>query len=257
MKNGEKQFSFIRARALLWVALGVCIFIGAWWALAAAADNSIIFPSPWECFGDLWQTLCSGQFWRSFWGSFLRSTIGFAVSVVAAVLFGYLGKVCKPIKLVLAPVVGILRSLPTMSVILLFVLWLGGELTPLMVSGLVIFPTLYGGLDASLCSIPPELEETAKLYAGKRWYTVTRVYAPLSAKPFVKIMGGGASLSLKLTVAAEVLAQTRNSLGLIMQETKIYFEMGRLVAVTAITVVASLIIELVFYIIYRIIERIF
>lgn len=256
MKNREKQFTFTKARALLWVALGICIFVGVWWALAAGANNSLIFPTPWECLGDLWQTLGSKLFWRSFGGSFLRSTLGFTASVVAAVIFGYLGKVCKPVKLTLAPVVGILRSLPTMSVILLLVLWLD-ELTPLIVSGLVIFPTLYGGLDASLCSIPPELEETAKLYAGKRWYVVTRVYAPMSAKPFIKIMGGGASLSLKLTVAAEVLAQTRDSLGLIMQQTKVFFQMGRLVAVTAITVAASLIIELVFYIIYKVLERVF
>ena len=66
--------------------------------------------------------------------------------------------------------------------------------------------------------------------------------------------GGAASLSLKLTVAAEVLAQTRDSLGLIMQQTRVYFQIGRLLAVTVVVVAAALFLEFSVYLIRKAVE---
>ncbi len=114
-------------------------------------------------------------------------------------------------------------------------------------SGLVIFPVLYSGLEGALAAVPVELEETARLYGGNAWHTFAHVYLPLSAPSFLPVAGGAASLTLKLTVAAEVLAQTRNSIGMLMQQTRVYFEIGRLMALTVAVVVASLLLELIIY----------
>lgn len=238
----------------LYTVAGAALFVAVWWIAAAAYDKNLIFPTPADAICELGRELGRAAFWRGFAFSLLRSGVGFAAACFSAVVCAYCGKAWRPLKNILAPVIGILRSLPTMSVILLLILWTGSEITPVLVAGLVIFPTLYSGLDAALTSVSCELEETARMYALSAPYKFFKVYMPMSAPAFLRVAGGAASLTLKLTVAAEVLAQTRNSLGLIMQQTRIFFQTGRLMAITIAVVAASLLIEAVFYILRRSME---
>lgn len=238
-------------KKIAYTVLGAVLFVAAWWIAAAVTDKALIFPTPAEALRELTVELKSALFWRSFGGSLLRALLGFAGACVLALVCAYAGKVCPPIKSILAPVVGILRSVPTMSVILLLVLWTSGDITALVVAGLVIFPVLYSGMDAALCSVPRELEDVARLYGGSKTLRFAKVYLPLGAPVFLRVAGGAASLTLKLTVAAEVLAQTRNSLGLLMQQTRLFFQIGRLMALTVVVVVAALLIEGCVYLLRR------
>lgn len=243
MKNQAKQ--------IIYTLIGVVAVVAVWWIAAAVYGKPVLLPTPIEALKELWSELSSSLFWRSFLGSVLRSLIGFTAACLLAVICAYGVKAFKPLRYVLSPVIGVLRSVPTMSVILLLVLWVDRQINPVIVTGLVIFPVLYSGLDAALSTVGNELEETARMYAPSVSYRFTKVYLPLSAPAFLRVAGGAAALSLKLTVAAEVLAQTRESLGMLMQQTRLYFQIGRLMALTVAVVVASLVIEGVFYFIRR------
>lgn len=245
-------------KKIAYTVLGAALFVLVWWVAAAAYKKPLLLPTPIEALREMGAELFGKErralFWRSFGFSLLRSFVGFSVACLLALACAFASKACKPIRYILSPFIGIVRSLPTMSVILLFVLWLGSRQTPLWVAGLVIFPVLYSGMSGALSAVDRELEETARLYAGKKTYTFFRVYLPLSAPAFLHTAGGAASLTLKLTVAAEVLAQTRNSIGMLMQQTRIYFQIGRLMALTVSVVVASLCIELLVYAVRKAVE---
>lgn len=253
-QQGQKRSFAAKGKDLVFTVLGVLLFVAVWWIAAAAYGKELVFPTPVAALHALWDTLKSIYFWRAFAGSLWRSLVAFVGACVLAIVCAYVAKACKPLRQILTPIIGIIRSLPTMSVILLFVLLLSSQWTPLFVSGLVIFPVLYSGIDAALSAIPPELEETARLYGGGAWYKFSKVYLPLSAPAFLRVAGGAASLTLKLTVAAEVLAQTRQSLGLMMQQTRIYFEIGQLMALTIVVVIAALVLEWIISLIRRAVE---
>lgn len=239
---------------VIYTVAGAALFVAAWCVASAVYGKETIFPSPAVALERLAQELASAYFWRGFALTLLRSVMGFLCACVLALLCAFAGKAFSPLRNVLAPVVGILRSLPTMSVILFLVIWTSGFLTPVIISGLVIFPVLYSGIDAALCSVPRELEETARLYAKSSVYKFFRIYLPMSAPPFLKVAGGAASLSLKLTVAAEVLAQTADSIGFMMQQTRIVFDIGKLMALTVAVVVAALALEFAVYLVRRLFE---
>ncbi len=243
-----------KLKGTIYTVLGAVLFVAVWWIAAAVYDKELIFPTPFGALEELRTVLTKAWFWRGFALSAVRALFGFVAACLLAVLCAYAGKAVPAVRSVLAPVVGILRSLPTMSVILLLVLWVSDQFSPILVAGLVIFPVLYSGIDAALCAIPRELEETARLYAPSKTYRFRKVYLPLSAPAFLHVAGGAASLTLKLTVAAEVLAQTRNSLGLLMQQTRIYFRIGRLMAITVVVVAASLCIEFFVYLLRRAVD---
>ena len=253
-KKPQAAFARKKLREVAYVVLGAVLFIAAWWIGAAAYGKALIFPTPVEAVKTLGDELTSGLFWRGFAGSLGRSLLSFCTAVSAALLSAWAAQAWRPLRRILTPIVGILRSVPTMSVILLLVLWTNGDVTPVVVAGLVIFPVLYSGIDAPLCALPAELRETAKLYGGGATHTFFRVELPLSAPAFLRVAGGAAGLTLKLTVAAEVLAQTRDSLGLFMQQTRIYFQVGRLMALTVAVVIAALALEFIVYLVRRAVE---
>ena len=59
-------------------------------------------------------------------------------------------------------------------------------------------------------------------------------------------VGGGISLNIKLMVAAEVIAATANSLGFLLNSSKVYFEIATMLAIVLITVVIGCVVEGVF-----------
>ena len=69
------------------------------------------------------------------------------------------------------------------------------------------------------------------------------IYLPLSAPYVLKEAGGALSFSVKLVVSAEVLANTWQSLGGMMQETKVYNEIPQLFALVAVSFLAGLVLE--------------
>ena len=232
-----------RLANIFYTVLGAALILAVWVIAAAAAGDRLLFPTPADTVRALFACLRARWFWRAFFKSFARALVAFAVSLVAAGLLAFLGKVSPPVRRVLAPVVGTVRSVPTMSVILILALLLGGDYTPVAVAGLVVFPVLYSGLLSAAEAIPQELDETARLYAPGRSYRFFKVTLPLLMPSFSLAAGGALGLTLKLTVAAEVLSQTRQSVGLLMQLSRLTFDMGRLMALTLAVIVASLFLE--------------
>lgn len=226
--------------------------MATWFICAAAVGDRLLFPTPAETVQSLRACFKAGWFWRAFSKSGLRALAAFFVSLAAAGLCAFLGKTFRPVQKILAPVVGTVRSIPTMSVILILVILLGGEYTPVVVAGLVVFPVLYSGLWAAMAAIPRELDETALLYAPSRSYRFFKVTLPLLMPSFSLCLAGALGLTLKLTVAAEVLSQTRQSIGLLMQQSRIAFDTGRLMALTIAVIAASLLAEGVVWLVRRI-----
>lgn len=241
--------------AALWQgAAGIAVVIAVWYIAAAVYDKPVLLPSPHAALAELGGVLTAGWFWRGVAGSLSRAALAFVVSALLAAFFAFVGKACPAARRVFAPIIGVLRSVPTMSVILIALLWWGEDATPPIVAGLVVFPVLYSGLDAAFGAIDPELEETALLYAPNAAYRFARVWFPLAMPAFVRVAGGAAGMTLKLTVAAEVLAQTRESIGLLMQQTRLYFQIGQLMAITVVVVALSLAVEAVFAALYKLVR---
>ena len=232
-----------RIADILYTVAGAALIVAVWYISAAASGDRLLFPTPADAVQGLFACLRARWFWRAFFGSFFRAVIAFCISLGVAGLLAFLGKVCAPVRRILAPVVGTVRSVPTMSVILILVLLLGGDYTPVVVAGLVVFPVLYSGLLSAAAAIPQELDETARLYAPSKSYRFFKVTLPLLMPSFSLTASGALGLTLKLTVAAEVLAQTRQSIGLLMQQSRLTFDTGRLMALTLAVIAASLLSE--------------
>lgn len=214
------------------------------WAIAAKAIGSeFIMPSVLSTIKRLFALFGSGRFWRAFLGTFLKSLLSFVFSFIFALVFAVAANISLHAKKILSPVMAIVRALPTMAIILLLVIWTNALIAPMVVAVIVVLPTLYTQFYSEISGIDRRLIDMSRVYRVPKKRMLLKLYIP-SVLPAVVLAAGAAfSLNLKLMVAAEVLAQTVNSIGGMMQTAKVYFETAELMALTIVTVITGVAFE--------------
>lgn len=234
MKGGKKLFKCI-AVPLFWVAV--------WQILALLVDSPLLLPGPWAVLLRLGELAVAGAFWRSTAWSLLRILCG---AVAAVVLGAALAVACCRFRLadaLLSPLLGMVRSTPVASFILLLLIWIGRDILPAVIVILMVLPVVWTNVCAGIRSTDPILLRTARVFRFSPWRTLRRVYVPSVMPHFLSACRTSLGLAWKSGIAAEVLTVPAVSIGKMLYESKLYLETTDLFAWTAVVVVCSLVIE--------------
>lgn len=228
---------------ILYPTLAFLIILSVWFIIAAAIDKKLILPSPTEAIRELGYYLSSKQFYYNFLMTLLRSFLSFLISFVLAAILSVLSAISDILRRMIRPVIAVIRSVPTMAVILLVIIWTNSNFAPVVVALLVILPTLYSGFYSGIMGVDEKLIEMSNLYNVPIWSQITKMYLPCALPTVIETSASALSLTIKLVIAAEVLSQTRDSIGVMMQQSQMYFETGKLIALTLCAVIVSVAIE--------------
>ncbi len=226
------------------ISIGCALIL--WSIMAFIIDSEYILPSITQTLGALWNLLKYPPFYLAFFSTLLRSVIAFIISYVIATVLAYLSAKIDRARRLIKPIISIIRALPTIAVVLLLLFWTNSNVAPVIVTILVVLPTLYTNLTASFCGIDKEQLQMCALFNVPKKKVVKMVVLPQIAPDMWQACGAGLSLNLKLMVAAEVLSQTANSMGYLLNTSKVYFEIANMLALVLVSVLAGLIIEGVF-----------
>lgn len=243
LKNGIQAFVVL--------ALVLC----AWCVAYFIAGNELLVPTFSDCMSELGRLLGQGGFWQGVGYTLLRVLLAFGVSFVLAVALAVFAYVYPTFGRCVSLVVSVLRTLPTLAVALILLVWWGADDAPVAVAFLSLFPMLYTGVSSALSQVDGELVEMSRVYKVPLRKRITRLYLP-SATPYaLREAGSAAAFALKLVVSAEVLVNTYKSLGGMMQEARIYLNIPTLFALVCATTVLGVAIELICGGIARAVER--
>lgn len=236
MANGEKRktIKWAREKALpLIITLAVVVL--AWTLARIFVGNELLVPDFSACVKEVFRLLGKGEFWTSFSSTLFRIFCAFCLSFCLALVAAVLSYVKQGWRKFLTPIVSFLRSLPTLAIVLLLLVWYGAGVAPVMVAFLSLFPMLYTEILSAFLQTDEKLIEMSKVYRVPLKERILRLYIP-SALPYViRSSGAALSFSLKLVVSAEVLSGTYNSLGGMMQNAKLYMEIPLLFALIILT----------------------
>ena len=205
--------------------------------------NDYVLPSFWETFREMGRLLTEASFWRAFGNSFLRTLWAFLVSLALGVALAIPAHLKRGVRAFLAPVISVLRTVPTMAVVLMLLLWTTPAVAPVIVSALVLFPAVYAAALASLDEVGEAYGEVVRAFRVNVGRQILKMYLPLAAPMLLKQSGSVFSLGLKVVISGEVLASTFRSLGGMMQEAQMYLQMPRLMALTLLTVILGFVLE--------------
>jgi NitT/TauT family transport system permease protein len=232
------------------------LIVTIWAIAAAAAKKPIIFPEPKSVFTSFFQLLGGGGFWAAALNTLARSALSFVIAFVAALALAFLGALFNPVHKLFAPIVTVLRAAPTMAVILLSILWLDYDESPVLIGFLIAFPLLYSAAYGAVTSVDESLLEMANVFKVPVKDKIACIYFPSAAPAIMDAAASTLSLTVKVVIAAEVLAQTKVSIGLEMQRSNMLFDIPALLAWTVATIAFCFISEFLILVIKRLITSI-
>ena len=215
----------------------------AWLVTYFAVGNDIIVPSFSETLREVGRLLTEAAFWRAFGGTLWRSLEAFLFSLLLGVGCALLACISRNIRAFFAPIVSILRTVPTMAVVLILLLWTSPAVAPVVIAALVLFPVFYAATLSSLDGVREEYGDMAAAFGVPRAKQAIKMYLPLAAPPVLAQCGAIFSLGLKITISGEVLSATAKSLGSMMQQAQGFLQMPRLLALTLLAVVVGFLFE--------------
>ncbi len=227
-----------------------CIII-LWATSAFVVGSEYVLPSIGKTLSALILLFKDGSFYLAFFMTLLRTFISFLLSFTIAFFLAYLVKKAPIAIKCVSPLVSILRALPTVAVVLLLLYWTNSFIAPIVVTMLVVLPTLYTNLYNSLMGVDKKQVHMAKIFGKTDGEILKNIIIPQTL-PSIIIAGGGAlALNLKLMVAAEVLSATSNSLGGQLSYFNYNLEIASMIALVVVTVIFSILVELVFSLISK------
>jgi len=216
-----------RASAL---ALGLMV----WWAFTAvnarvAFVNPVLLPTPAEVARVTTEMLRSGELARHFLTSLMRVAEGFGLAALAALGLGVLVSLCVPLRLMVEPVIELVRPIPPLAFLPMFLVWFGlGEASKVAFIGYTTFFPMFIAIAASVLRVDVVLLRAAASLGASRADLVRRVILPAALPGIVVALRLGIGLALFVIVGAEFMGADAG-LGNLIMEGRVFFNPAQIV----------------------------
>ncbi len=225
-------------------SLGVLLFwLGLWFLAAQAVGKELLLPSPALVLRRLLELAASPDFWFTVACTLLRVSVGILAATLLGVLLAVLTEKSALLNALLSPMMTLVKSTPVASFIILALIWLGRDVLPSFISGLMVLPVVWSNVSAGISSQDPQLLELAQVYRFSRSRVFRHITVPTVLPYFRSALSSALGLGWKAGIAAEVLTVPKNSVGKMIFESKLYLETASLFAWTLTVVLLSLAIE--------------
>lgn len=228
----------------LFVAISTIALVLIWHFSAIALAKPYILPEPMETLEAFLQLVFSSSFHSALFYTLLRVLSVVAASTFLGIVIGILAGRYAVLEHLLSPLVLLIKTVPTIVLIVYVVLWMSGYWAPIFVTILITFPVVYGNVLEGYKRIDEKLIELTDVYQFGLVKKMRTVLFP-SIKPYIQssvlTIGG---LGLKVVIASEVLSQTHDSLGRSFQIARMNIDTSEVLALAMVTIIISLILDL-------------
>ena len=187
--------------------LGVILFITLC-QLLSKSIGSYIFPGPFLTIKETIRLLTLNYTWQCIYYSLLRLFGGFAVAFIIGLILGVLSGNFYFIKELLNPMIVAVKSIPTASLVFLFIVLSGARNASVYIVILVAFPIIYDGVSSGIENIDRDIIDASRLDGASFIYENIKVKLPL-ALPYIFVsVSSSFALSFKIEIMAEVITGT-------------------------------------------------
>ncbi|HNX16413.1 MAG TPA: ABC transporter permease subunit [Bacilli bacterium] len=197
---------FITNKYILYI-LGIIAIFLLWWLLSLIINEPIaIFPDPIRTIAYSFIILGKGYFYQSLGFSLLKLLVGFAIAFALAIFFGTIAGNSLSFHKFFAPIMTVLKAIPTVAVVFLFLVLLKANNLPILTVILLVFPILYEATSNGIRNIDNDIIEAMKLDCHSIIRGNLQVKLPL-AMPYILVgVASSFALSIKIEIMAEALS---------------------------------------------------
>lgn len=223
--------------------IAVVFWIGMWALAANYVGKELIVPKPTTVFKALIELFTRVEAWGMIGRSVIRVLVGFVIGCGLGIIMAIMTKVSLICDTIFSPFIGVVRTVPVSSFIILALLWIKSDYLPVFIVFLIVLPIVWGNVREGIEQTNGKLLEMSNAFKTGKLKTVRYVYVP-SIKPYFKSAAiTGLGIGWKSGVAAEVLSQPGKAIGTQLYYSKIYLETADLFAWTLVIIIISILVE--------------
>lgn len=194
--------------------ISVIIIVIGWSIISVVENNPIVFPAPNVILSSMINLLLSAGTYAIIGTTLLRLIISLALSSALGIAIGLVAGINRRYEALMKPVVTLLRTIPIVTVIVIFWISVGYQNAPYVITFLMIFPIVYQATLSGVKEIQSEYLDVLKLESNVvNMQIIKEVYVPL-IMPFIKTAFlQSLGLGFKVLVTAEFIVQAKGSIG--------------------------------------------
>lgn len=219
------------------------IWLVIWQLIAMVVGQDLLFPAPWAVAVRLGELMLTSSFYETVGYSLLRILLGMVIGTLIGALGGLLTAFSHLARDFFAPLLAVIKSTPVASFIILMVLWISRDLTPLFIALMMVTPVVWTNVETGILNTDKALLEMAQTYKMSCAAKIKHIYLPSITPYFVASLRSSLGMAWKAGIAAEVLLQPIISIGKMISDSKNLLETVDLFAWTVIVVILSVVIE--------------
>jgi ABC-type nitrate/sulfonate/bicarbonate transport system permease component len=217
-----------RGRALTLQLGAVATFLALWSLLAGVVVllelfNPIFLPGPWLVLGALGELAAKGQLWIHLMATLERVAIGFGTGAALGVGLGLAAGYLTPVRNVVEPLVELLRPVPPLAVLPLFIVWVGiGEPSKIGFITYATFFPIFLTTVTGVRQIDPVLLRAARSLGARGLPLFTRVILPAALPDVLTGLRLGVALAFFVIVISEFIG-AEHGLGYLINDGRNFF----------------------------------
>ena len=230
-------------RRVLLRALVFAFWILVWYLASFLVDSVLLLPTPHETALELFSLFGRLDFYKVIFFTLLRVLLGLVIGVASGITLAFICHKVEIAKSFISPIISVIRATPVASFIVLLWVLVSGSALAVIVAFLMVMPIVWQNTLDGFDSIPRELVEVAEIYefSFKKKFTVLMLPV-LSGYVFPAVITA-VGLAWKSEIAAEIIAYTKNSIGMHINNAKSLLLTPTVFAWTVLVIVMSLLLE--------------
>lgn len=232
-------------KSKIYTLISCLFFIGLWQVIAIITNNDIYIPKLQQVSEALKDIYMEQNFWKAIFSSFYRTIISYVLALAFSMILGILGAVYPFFRYLMQPLNSFAKTVPTMVLVVLLLVWFDKDITPFAVGFAIIFPVLYEGVRKSLMQIDKKLIDMTKIYEVSLIDKIKKIYVPIMKFYFMSIFVSTFSLTFKVVITGEVYGQPKFGIGSQIQLEKVNFNVSGIFAWIVIIVFISMVLEVI------------
>ena len=228
MEWGLRGPALAPSRALCLKLIAVLGFVALWSAVSTAVIllklfNPIFLPGPWVVAGALVTLAVKGQLWGHIAATLERVAIGFSTGAVLAIGIGLPSGYFRAVRNIVEPVVELLRPIPPLAMLPLFLVWVGiGETSKVgFITYATFFPMFLTTVHA-VGQMDPLLVRAAQSLGARSSQLFFRVILPAALPDMLTGLRLGIALSFFVIVISEFIG-AEQGLGFLINDGRSFF----------------------------------
>ena len=235
--------------------LSCLIFLIIWQIAACIINNDIFIPRIDQILNSLRDIVNNKNFAVIVLSTFVRTCISYLTAMFFAMIFGVLCFTCPVFNYVLMPFNSLCKTVPTLVLVVLALVWFDKDKAPFIVGFAIVFPILFEGIRNSFEEISSNIMPMTKISEAHIADKIFKIYIPKIKFYIMSISVSTFSLALKVVIAGEVHGQPKFGIGSEIQIEKMNFNTCGIFAWIIIIILISLMLDCINHILYRRVYR--